>query len=180
MADTSSINRTSSTPVAFFDLDRTIIGAISGRELAKGAFREGIMRVPDMIHGIFLSAVYKLGLKSQTEIINELVKWVRGMPEAKMLELCKNVSENILIPSIYKEAKEEIYLHRSKGHRIVILSSALRCVCEIMSATLEVDDILCSDLEVRDGLLTGQPEGRICFGKEKLVRFLDYCWKNDV
>jgi phosphoserine phosphatase len=33
---------------------------------------------------------------------------------------------------------------------------------------------------VYGGLLTGNPKGKICFGEEKLSRFLDYCWKNDI
>ncbi len=176
---TSENKNTGNGQIAFFDLDRTITSAISGKELAKGAFRKGIMKVTDVIHGILLSLFFRIGLKSQTTIIKVLVKWVKGMPEDTLNEICDEVTERILIPSVYKEARNRISYHSSEGSRIVILSSALRCVCERMAVYLGTDDIICSDLEVDGGLLTGNPKGKICFGEEKLSRLLEYCWKSD-
>jgi HAD superfamily hydrolase (TIGR01490 family) len=165
---------------AFFDLDRTITKAISGRELARGAFRKGIMRLPDMIQGIFLSIAYKSGLKSQTEIINDLVKWVRGMPEQTLIDLCHEISVKVLIPSVYKEAREEISMHKKRKAKTLMLSSALSCICVEMANNLNIDEIICSELEVSDGVLTGRPLGRLCFGDEKRVRLIAYCKKNNI
>jgi HAD superfamily hydrolase (TIGR01490 family) len=166
--------------IAFFDLDRTITKAISGRELARGAFRKGIMKLPDMIQGIFLSMAFKSGLKSQTKIINDLVKWVRGMPEQTLTDLCHDISVNVLIPSVYDEAREELRMLKKRTGKTVMLSSALTCICVEMAQNLNIDDIICSELEVRDGVLTGRPLGRLCFGEEKLVRLKKYCENNSI
>jgi HAD superfamily hydrolase (TIGR01490 family) len=179
MADiTSKNNNTSSGQIAFFDLDRTITSAISGKELAKGAFRKGIMKNTDVIHGLLLSAFLRAGFRSQIKIITDLVKWVKGMPEETLLELCDDVTGNILIPSVYEGARDRIASHKAEGTKVVILSSALKCICKRMSENLGMDDILCSELEVIDGVLTGYPKAKIFFGEEKLSRFLEYCWKN--
>jgi putative phosphoserine phosphatase/1-acylglycerol-3-phosphate O-acyltransferase len=166
--------------IAFFDLDRTITKSISGRELARGAFSRGIMKLPDMIRGIFLSIAFKSGLKSQAEIINELVKWVRGMPEQTLINLCCEISGKVLIPSVYQEAREEIKMHQEKGGKVVILSSALTWICNHIAENLNIDEVICSGLEVSDGLLTGHPIGHLCFGAEKLVRLIEYCEKNSI
>ncbi|HKK42755.1 MAG TPA: HAD family phosphatase [Bacteroidales bacterium] len=163
---------------AFFDLDRTVIRAVSGRELVRGAYRKGLMRTSDVIHGIVLSASFSIGLKSEANVIDNLVRWVKGMPESALHEICADVTMNILIPAVYGDAAAKIAFHHSRGDRVIILSSALRCVCEQMTAYLGADDFICSDLEVSDKILTGNPKGRICFGEEKLSRFLEYCWKN--
>jgi len=42
-----------------------------------------------------------------------------------------------------------------------------------------MDDIICSELEVKDGVLTGKPKGNLCYGNEKLVRLREYCEKNN-
>lgn len=34
-------------------------------------------------------------------------------------------------------------------------------------------------MEVTDGVLTGAPAGQFCFGKEKQIRLLEYCEKNN-
>jgi phosphoserine phosphatase len=44
---------------------------------------------------------------------------------------------------------------------------------------LKIDKIICSRLEVMNGLLTGVPEGNLCYGKEKLIRLNAYCEKNN-
>jgi HAD superfamily hydrolase (TIGR01490 family) len=181
MEDTSSkVKRTESSYFAFFDLDRTITGAISGKELARGAFRKGIMNFPDLIRGIFLSVTFRLGLKNQNDIIYDLVKWVKGMPEQTLSDLCTDISEKILIPSVFKDARSEIKYHLENNGKVVILSSALKCVCSKMANDLNIGDFICSELEVKKGILTGRSRGPLCFGKEKLVRFLEYCWKNNV
>ncbi len=163
--------------IAFFDLDRTIISAVSGRELARGAYSKGLMKASDIIHGMILSVSFRIGLKSQATVINDLVSWVKGMSETTLQEICNDVTQNILIPSVYREALDKIAFHRSEGNTVILLSSALRCVCEQMAAHLGADGFICSDLEVSDGILTGKPKGIVCYGEEKLSRFLEYCWR---
>ena len=48
-----------------------------------------------------------------------------------------------------------------------------------MAKSLKADDIICTELEVRDGLLTGRPIGHLCFDKEKAIRLLAYCDKHN-
>jgi HAD superfamily hydrolase (TIGR01490 family) len=85
----------------------------------------------------------------------------------------------VLIPSVYPQARSEINFHKEKNAKVVILSSALTPICRDMSWYLGMDDILCSDLEVINGYLTGHPVGHLCFGEEKRVRLLEYCEKNN-
>jgi HAD superfamily phosphoserine phosphatase-like hydrolase len=61
----------------------------------------------------------------------------------------------------------------------VILSSALKPICIEIAKILDIDDIICSDLEVKDGYLTGRPIGRLCFGEEKMIRLKEYCERNN-
>jgi HAD superfamily hydrolase (TIGR01490 family) len=113
------------------------------------------------------------------KIIDDMVSWVRGIPENEMIELCTEVSSQVILPSVYNEAIAEIDFHKSNHARIVLLSSALTFVCREIAIHHLIDDILCSDLEVSNGLLTGKPVGHLCFGEEKAIRLLDYCLKNN-
>jgi len=40
-----------------------------------------------------------------------------------------------------------------------------------------MDDVICSELEVSEGILTGRPAGRLCYGNEKALRLKEYCEK---
>jgi HAD superfamily hydrolase (TIGR01490 family) len=165
--------------IAFFDLDQTITRSISGRALARGAYRKGLLTHWDLINAIFLSLEFRLKLKDPSRIIDEMVSWVKGIPENSIVDLCSEVLQKVLLPSVYKEAVSEIEFHKAKNAKVVLLSSALTTVCQEMAIHLNIDDIICSELEVRNGYLTGRPIGHICYGEEKSIRLLEYCKKNN-
>lgn len=70
-------------------------------------------------------------------------------------------------------------MHKAAGARTVILSSSLFPICRAVADHMGIDDVICSELEVENGLLTGKPKGNLCFGNEKLVRLKAYCEKNN-
>ncbi len=165
--------------IAFFDLDQTITSSISGKELARGAFRKGLMTRYDLANAIFLSLLFRLELKDPLKIIDKMVRWVDGISEKTIVDLCSEVFREVLLPSVYDEARSEIEFHKRENAKVVILSSALAPVCKDMAKDLGIDDIICSDLEVNNGYLTGRPLGHICFGEEKAIRLKEYCEKNN-
>lgn len=164
--------------IAFFDLDQTITKSISGKALARGAYRKGLMNRYDLAKAIFLSLVFRLKLKDPLKIIDDMVSWVEGISEKTMADLCSEVLHEVLLPSVYEEARTEIEFHKGENAKIVILSSALTPICKEMAKNLGIDDIICSDLEVKNGYLTGRPSGHLCFGEEKAIRLKEYCAKN--
>ena len=164
--------------IAFFDLDQTIANSISGKALVKAAFRKGLLTYRDLANAVFLSLLFRLRLRDPLKIIDEMVSWVSGIPENEMIDLCREVSRAVILPSVYSEATAEIEFHKANHATIVLLSSALTYVCLEIANHLRIDDILCSDLEVSNGLLTGKPVGHLCFGEEKAIRLRDYCIRN--
>lgn len=177
METISSKDNSDSSYIAFFDLDRTITKAISGKELAREALRKGVLSYTNLIYALYTSMVYSLNLKDEQKIVDEMVRWVKDLKEDTLLDLCTEVTRNVMLPSVYKVARSEIKHHKEKNAEIVLLSSALTPVCREMARYLKMDDIVCSDLEVVNGYLTGRPIGKLCFGKEKAVRLLSYCEK---
>jgi HAD superfamily hydrolase (TIGR01490 family) len=114
------------------------------------------------------------------KVIDNMVGWVKGIPEVKLGELCSEVFSEILLPSLFGKARDEIIFHKEHGAKVLILSSAIHPVCQEVSKSLEMDDILCSSLEVKSGYLTGRPLGQFCFGEEKVVRLNEYCKNNNI
>jgi putative phosphoserine phosphatase / 1-acylglycerol-3-phosphate O-acyltransferase len=165
---------------AFFDLDRTITREISGNELIKRAFKKGLLARSDLVYAIYLSLLYKLNLREPLKIIDTMVSWVKGISEQSMTELCHEVFLDTLLPSVFKEARAEIKAHKTRSAKVIILSSALPQICLDMSNNLGMDDFICSELEVKNGFLTGHSFGHLCFGNEKAVRLNDYCRRNNI
>ena len=164
--------------VAFFDLDRTLSGAISGNVLVKLAWKKNQISLKDLTKAFYLFVLYRLRLRDPGRIIDEMVAWVKGKPEVWIDELCREACSSILLPSIFHEAVNEIRLHKEKNAKVIILSSALHQICWRVSEFLGMDGFLCSSLEVNEGRLTGKASGRLCFGEEKQIRLMEYCKNN--
>ncbi len=163
--------------IAFFDLDRTVTKAISGKELAKTALRKGFLSYTNLLFALYSSLAYKLNLKEEQKIVDEMVRWVKDLTEQNLSDLCTEVISKVMLPSVYEEAGMEIKKHKEKNARVVLLSSALTPICSEIVKNLEMDDYVCSDLEIINGRLTGRPAGKLCFGPEKAVRLKSYCEK---
>jgi putative phosphoserine phosphatase/1-acylglycerol-3-phosphate O-acyltransferase len=164
--------------IAFFDLDRTMIGSVSGRALVKAALKKGLMKYPDLLKALYLSLSYSLRLRDPVMIMDEMVSWVAGLSERDFTDLCDSVFKDVLLPSLFRETGTEIEMHRRNNGKTVILSSSLWQVCRHFSEHLGMDDVICSELEVKNGVLTGKAMGRLCFGPQKLVRMKEYCERN--
>ncbi len=164
---------------AFFDLDRTLSGTISGKEMVKSAYKKGIMKTRDLLYAIYLSLGYKLNLKDPQRIIDDMAGWVKGIPENTLNDLLSEVFSDAVLPSLFPDAENEIKSHKEKNAGLVILSSSLRPLCLKVADHFGMDDVICSDLETRDGLYTGHYLGANCFGEEKAVRLKKYCEINN-
>jgi HAD superfamily hydrolase (TIGR01490 family) len=174
----SNDKKNTSGYVAFFDLDRTLAGSISGNVLVSLAWRKRHITIKKITYAFYLYLLYKLRLRDPLSTINEMTGWVKGKPVSWIEDLCSEACSEIIFPSIFSEAVTEIRFHKEKNGKVIILSSALHQICELVSEFLGMDGYICSSLEVKDGYLTGKPVGSLCFGEEKLIRLTEYCKKN--
>lgn len=180
MAATSSKDcKTGKCYFAFFDLDHTLAGTVSGKELALAAYNKGLMKSSDLLSALWLSLVFRMKLIPPEKAIIKMGSWVKGIPVETMEELCREVAERIILPAVYHSVEGELYKHRMNNAGIVILSSTVEPVCRRLMEFLDLDDAICTRLEAANGILTGKPQGRFCFGAEKGIRMIEYCEKNN-
>jgi HAD superfamily hydrolase (TIGR01490 family) len=178
MGTTSLKDNTGKNYIAFFDLDRTVISANSGKLLIQYAFKNRLITIWDILRGAYASLLYRFNLRDTTKIINSLVSWLKGVPETALTALSAEMFNDRLIKTIRPEIREKIRFHKMEGARVVLLSSAIWPVCRQVSDYLDMDDFVCSELEVKNGICTGLPLGSLCFGKEKASRLTEYCKNN--
>jgi HAD superfamily hydrolase (TIGR01490 family) len=122
--------------------------------------------------------MYKLRLRDPLIIIDEMVAWVKGKPATLLEDLCSEVCRETLLPSLFSKASTAVSFHKEKNAKVIILSSALHQICKQVSDFLAIDGFICSSLEVKEGYLTGETAGRLCFGDEKLFRLTEFCKNN--
>jgi len=161
--------------VAFFDLDKTIIGMNSGYALVKLAHEKGLMSKREMFHAIVQSLLYKLNLRDTSLIISSMGEWLKGLNENAVNSLAEEAVGKYLIGSVFREAYNEIATHKNDGNQLVILSSAIGAICRPLASQLGIDSIQCTEMESKGGILTGNPSGNFCYGREKQARISMFC-----
>ncbi len=176
----SKDNNPDKNGIAFFDLDRTVISTNSGKVLIQYAYEKKLINIIDLLRGTYVSLLYKFKLRDTVKLINSLVGWLKGVSESSLKDFSAEMFKDRLVKTIRPEIREKINFHKIHGIRVVLLSSAILPVCREVANYLEMDDIICSELKLKNGIYTGHPVGLFCFGKEKVIRLTQYCNTNNI
>ena len=163
------------TYIAFYDLDHTILSGNSATKLVEAARERGIMSPRQFRYAVYLSIIYKLNLGDPTRMINRMLTWLNGLKESVIRELCVEVFHKHLVETIRPEILRSLDMHRQQQGAVVLLSSATTPICEPVSKHLQLDDVICTLLESKDGILTGHTQGKLVYGLEKKHQMLAYC-----
>lgn len=166
--------------IVFFDLDRTIIGMNSGYAMGVVAYRKGLMGKYILVRALLRIILYRLKMISAEAIINDMGKWLAGTDESSVEQLAIEAVDKYLVNSVFRDFRQTLAGHKSKSARTAILSSAISEICNPIAERIGIDFVICTTMERRDGILTGLPSGRYCYGEEKGKRLLDYCLRNGI
>ena len=154
--------------VAFFDLDGTILFGFSIASI----FRERVMSGDLAPQDVFQQFVSLLGHQvNGTEfplLLGEAAASLAGVEEQQFIELGERVFDKHLAGDIYPESRALIRAHLSRGHTVVIVSSATRYQVDPIARELDIEHVFCNRFEVEDGVFTGKVEDPICYARGKL------------
>ena len=157
---------------AFFDLDKTIIAKSSAYAFNKQFLERGIISPTDMLqmalsHALYMSQGHD---EAQMEATREQFSaLIAGHSARELRQVAIETLEQNITPYIYAEALELIREHRAQGHEVFIISASARQIVEPIAQALGVYNVVATELEVRDGLFTGETEF-FCRGENKAVQ----------
>jgi HAD superfamily hydrolase (TIGR01490 family) len=164
--------------IVFLDLDGTICSINSGYALVRTARTKNLIGIVGIAKAVAYSLLYKLHLAPAERIIGIMGRWIRGMKHETLSAISAEAAEKYLIDSVFREAYDEIIFHRSQNAELAILSSAIGEICRPLASHLGIDHTICTEMETKDGLLTGSSLGGYCFGEEKKRQIISFCREN--
>jgi putative phosphoserine phosphatase/1-acylglycerol-3-phosphate O-acyltransferase len=154
---------------AFFDLDRTLLEGFSAYAFLGERLRSGAMPPREMLANLSSMLNYSLGRVGFSGVVGATTLALRGISEAAFDELGEQVFRKHLLGRIFPEAKTLVKAHRQRGHTLAIVSSATRYQIEPVARYLGIDHVLCTRLEVENGLFTGNVIRPTCYGEGKAI-----------
>lgn len=155
-------------PVAFFDLDLTLLGCNSATLWIRRELRLGYLSRLDALRGAWWIGLYELGLGSLDDAIRRAIATLAGSEEAEMRRRVEAFWTEEVEGTIRPGGRAALDLHRARGERVVLLTGSSPYMCERAIDTLGLDGALCTVYEVRDGRFTGGVSGSLCYGPGKL------------
>ena len=152
---------------AYLDLDGTVIDGAS-----VGAFLAHLLRTRRIGAGQLARAgrLVATGVRTPEEFdeaLGVLLQAWAGHDDEELAQVGRRLFRTDLAARMRPEVRELVRAHRERGHRVVLATSGTRYQAEPVAAELDVDDVLCTPVELDGGALTGRAAGPALWGPAK-------------
>jgi len=165
---------------ALFDMDHTITWENSGLSFVRYAREKGMVNRGHLLRSMFKIILYRLSLLNIEHWYEKNMEILSGISLREMEVFCSSWFEVTLKKAIYKEAYALINDHKQKGHRLAIISNSPIFFVKPMADLLEIEDVICTRVEVRDGTLTGRIIKPLCYGEGKKIYARQWANQNGI
>jgi putative phosphoserine phosphatase/1-acylglycerol-3-phosphate O-acyltransferase len=151
---------------AFFDLDGTLVHGFTATHIFRDRIRNGQVAMGDLAKMVLTAIDGSLG-GDPTRVGEIGIGALRGHLEDQMQELGERLFVQKIAGTIRPQAREIVKAHQRMGHTLVLASAATRFQVGPVARDLGIDNLLCTELEVEDGVLTGRLRGSFLWGEPK-------------
>jgi len=153
--------------VAFFDVDGTLLAGFSAVAFLRERVTSGRMSPRELAASLTGSISYAIGRTGFSGFMAAHTAAYRGLAESAMEELGEEIFEKYLAAEVYPESRALVRAHQERGHTVAIVSSATPYQVGPLARDLGVEHVLCTRLEVENGVFTGRVVHPTCFGAGK-------------
>ncbi len=173
-------------PIAFFDLDHTLLDGSNGSIAVGYMVRKGKMSPAAVMRAAWYSALYRLNRIPYMEVYRWTFRACGRFHIEELISLLDDAYAEEVLPRLFREGKERVDWHREAGHRTVIATAAGEYMAEKVRVQVGADDRIAAVAPVRDGHLTDEFEMPLPYGEGKRERAhryaaalgipLEECW----
>jgi len=152
---------------AFFDVDHTLLASFSALAFFRERLLSGRMSPRELVEQAAGGLGFAIGRVGFSGLVAASTGMYRGLSERVLEELGQEVFDKYLATEIYPEARALVRAHREMGHTIAIVSSATPYQVDPLARELEIEHVMCTRLELEDGVFTGRVVHPSCWGEGK-------------
>jgi len=156
------------TVAAFFDMDKTLLSVDTAMSWTKFLYRRGELPRAMLARAIYWSTLYKLAVLDMESVFTHLCLDLRGDLERDMIEKCAVWYATDVAPHVAPAGRVAIEHHRQAGHTVVLATGSTIYAATPVAASVGIEHVLSSRLEVDGGAFTGRPSA-LCFGHHKVT-----------
>lgn len=154
---------------ALFDLDQTLLAGFSATSFIRERFVSGRMSPHELGTTFYGALSFALGRMGFSALMSATTAAYRGLSESVLEEIGDEVFVKHLATQIYPESRAIVEAHQEAGHTVAIISSATRYQAEPLARDMGIEHVLCTELDVQQGVFTGEVIHPTCYGEGKAI-----------
>ncbi len=152
---------------AYVDYDGTLIAGYSAVAFYRHRIRSGRIGPLELVRTLAATVGATETVGRFERLLDLSVSGLAGATPEQLRRIGARVFDRDISGQIHREVWDLLQAHQERGHRVVIATSATRMQVQAIADALGVDALLCTELEVVDGQLTGQVAGPSPYGPGK-------------
>jgi putative phosphoserine phosphatase / 1-acylglycerol-3-phosphate O-acyltransferase len=155
---------------AYFDMDGTLLARSSISIYLRQLRAEGFTHRGDGLKLFGWNLLYRVGLLEAEQAFGWMGARLAGRREADLLEQGQRRFDQSLSHQLLPGVVELLQEHRRRGARVALLTASTSYLAQPLAQRLDIEpaDLLCTRLQVQDGLFDGRLVTPICFGHGKV------------
>ncbi|MGW0177345.1 HAD-IB family hydrolase [Rhodococcus sp. NPDC003322] len=160
--------------LAAFDLDGTLIAGYSATVVYRNRLRTLDISVGELLRttGAVIDTQFRGA--DVGGLMDIAVRALAGRQDDELREWGLRLFRQEIAGMIYRDARAILAAHRRAGHTVVMATSATPYQAQFVADDLDITDVLCTQPEVRDGMLTGKLATPPLWGAEKAKALAAY------
>ena len=157
------------------DIDGTLIRGQSQQILLDFLFKGGTINLFNYIVIYSWFVMYKLGLTNNPKKVMEFAfKFLSGMKTEEVDSVLDIFLKKELTMRFLKPMISIVDTHKKEGREIILLSNVIEPLVRKISEYLKVDNYISTKLILDGETYTGEIDGKIIYGKEKLFAVKEF------
>jgi putative phosphoserine phosphatase / 1-acylglycerol-3-phosphate O-acyltransferase len=166
---------------AFFDLDGTLVAGFTAVILTQERLRRRDIGVGELVSMVTAGLNHQFGRIEFEELIGKASAALRGRILSDLDEIGERLFIQRIESRIYPEMRELVRAHLTRGHTVVLSSSALTIQVDPVAKFLGIVNTLTNKFETNDdGILTGDVVKPILWGPGKAAAVQKFAGENKI
>lgn len=156
---------------AFFDVDNTLVRGSTLYFLGRGMYQRGFFTKADISRFVVANLRFRMTGVEKQDVIERYQKaatdFVGGHKVEDILKLGEEIYDEFVSPKLWQGTYKIAHEHLNKGEDVWLVTAAPQDMANIIAHRLGFTGALGSKVIVRDGIYTGELDGKILHGSEK-------------
>lgn len=169
-----------SSNLAIFDIDNTLIRGSTIFELGLEFRKNNLVSLRDLCSMFFNNVRYRLSSyeNNTTEIKERTLCIIKGVPLSDIDNMIDRVIDRILNKQIYRKSLNLIEKHKASNDTIYLATAGPKYIANRLSDCLGLSGAIGTEIEIKDGICTGNLIGTVKQGVEKAKAIRELIIKN--